>query len=150
MTYSIVVGYDGSEQSSKALDAAIDWAKTVPDGEIIIACAQDRSGPSVGFGGRPFGVTAVLTEMWDELEKKIEGELAEAATRVKSAGVRVATACTPDRPDVTIINVARDTSARLIVVGAKGAHAREGQRTALGSTTNKVLHEARGIPVLVV
>jgi len=46
--------------------------------------------------------------------------------------------------------VARDTSARLIVVGAKGAHAREGQRTALGSTTNKVLHEAAGIPVLVV
>ena len=150
MAYSIVVGYDGSEQSSKALDAAIDWAKTVPDGEIIIACAQDRSGPAVGFGGRPFGVTAVLTQMWDELEKKIEGELAEAATRVKSAGVGVATACTPDRPDVTIINVARDTSARLIVVGAKGAHAREGQRTALGSTTNKVLHEAGGIPVLVV
>lgn len=150
MAYSIVVGYDGSEQSSKALDAAIDWAKTVADGEIIIACAQDRSGPAVGFGGRPFGVTAVLTEMWDELEKKIEGELAEAATRVKSAGVRVATACTPDRPDVTIINVARDASARLIVVGAKGAHAREGQRTALGSTTNKVLHEAGGIPVLVV
>ena len=150
MTYSIVVGYDGSEQSSKALDAAIDWAKTVPDGEIIIACAEDRSGPAVGFGGRPFGVTAVLTEMWDELEKKIEGELAEAATRVKSAGVGVATACTPDRPDVTIINVARDTSARLIVVGAKGAHAREGQRTALGSTTTKVLHEAGGIPVLVV
>ena len=150
MAYSIVVGYDGSEQSSKALDAAIDWAKTVPDGEIIIACAQDRSGPAVGFGGRPFGVTAVLTQMWDELEKKIEGELAEAATRVKSAGVRVATACTPDRPDVTIINVARDTSARLIVVGAKGAHARKGQHTALGSTTNKVLHEAAGIPVLVV
>jgi nucleotide-binding universal stress UspA family protein len=146
MAYSIVVGYDGSEQSSKALDAAIDWAKTVPDGEIIVACAQGGSGPAVGFRGPGFGVE----EMWDELEKKIEGELAEAVTRVKSAGVRVATACTPDRPDVTIINVARDTSARLIVVGAKGAGAREGQRTVLGSTTNKVLHEAAGIPVLVV
>jgi nucleotide-binding universal stress UspA family protein len=146
MAYSIVVGYDGSEQSSKALDAAIDWAKTVPDGEIIVACAQGRSGPAVGFRGPGFGVE----EMWDELEKKIEGELEEAVTRVKSAGVRVATACTPDRPDVTIINVARDTSARLIVVGAKGAGAREGQRTVLGSTTTKVLHEAGGIPVLVV
>lgn len=153
MAYSIVVGYDGSEQSSKALDAAIAWAKTVPDSEIIVACAQGRSGPAVGFSGYRgpgLGVTAVLTEMWDELEKKIEGELAEAVARVKSAGVRVATACTPDRPDVTIINVARDTSARLIVVGAKGAGAREGQRTVLGSTTTKVLHEAGGIPVLVV
>ena len=27
MAYSIVVGYDGSEHASKALDAAIEWAK---------------------------------------------------------------------------------------------------------------------------
>lgn len=146
MAYSIVVGYDGSEQSSKALDAAIEWAKTVADGEIIVACAQGRSGPAVGFRGPEIGVE----EMWDELQKKIEGELEEAVTRVKSAGVRVATACTPDRPDVTIINVALDVSARLIVVGSKGAGAREGQRSVLGSTTTKVLHEANGIPVLVI
>lgn len=146
MAYSIVVGYDGSEQSSKALDAAIDWAKSVPDGEIVVACAQGRSGPAVGFRGPEFGVE----EMWDELEKKVEAELMEAVTRVKSAGVRVATACTPDRPDVTIINVARDTNARLIVIGSKGAGARDGQRTVLGSTATKVLHEAAGIPVLVI
>lgn len=146
MAYCIVVGYDGSEHSAKALDAAIEWAKTVPDAEIIVACAQGRSGPAVGFRGPAFGVE----EMWDDLEKKIEAELEEAVSRVKGAGVPVATACTPDRPDVTIINVARDAGARLIVVGAKGAGAREGQRTVLGSTTTKVLHEAAGIPVLVV
>jgi hypothetical protein len=39
----------------------------------------------------------------------------------------------------------------MIVVGIKGSGAREGQRTQLGSTTNRVLHEAGGrIPVLVV
>jgi len=146
MAYSIVVGYDGSEQSSKALDAALEWAKTVPDGEIVVACAQGRSGPAVGFRGPEFGVE----EMWDELQKKVEGELEEAASRVKAAGVAVTTACTPDRPDISIINIARDVGARLIVVGAKGAGAREGQRTVLGSTTTKVLHEAAGIPVLVV
>jgi nucleotide-binding universal stress UspA family protein len=146
MAYSIVVGYDGSEHSSKALDAAIEWAKAVPDGEIIVACAQGRHGSGVGFRGLDFGVE----EMWDELQKKIEVELEEAAARVTAAGVPVATACTPDRPDVTIINVALDVGAKLIVVGAKGAGAREGQRTVLGSTTSKVLHEAAGIPVLVV
>jgi nucleotide-binding universal stress UspA family protein len=82
MAYTIVVGFDGSEHSRKALDAAIEWA--------------------------------------------------------------------PDRPDVTIVNVARESGARLIVVGTKGAGYREGQRSALGSTTTKVLHEAAGIPVLVV
>jgi nucleotide-binding universal stress UspA family protein len=146
MPYRIVVGYDGSEHASKALDAAIEWAKVVPDGEIIIACAQDRPGPGVGFRGAEFGVE----EMWDALQKKIEAELEQASTRVKAAGVPVAAACTPDRPDLTIINVARDAGAKLIVVGAKGAGARKGQRTVLGSTTTKVLHEAAGTPVLVV
>ena len=146
MAYSIVVGYDGSEHSAKALDAAIEWAKAVPDSEIIVACARGHSGSAIGFRGPEFGVE----EMWDELEKKTEGDLEEAVSRVKAAGVPVATACTPDRPDVTIINVALDAGARLIVVGTKGAGAREGQRTVLGSTTTKVLHEAAGIPVLVV
>jgi nucleotide-binding universal stress UspA family protein len=146
MPYRIVVGYDGSEHSLKALDAAVEVAKMAPDGEVYIACAQDRPGPAVGFRGPEMGVE----EMWAELTEKIEKELADAAMRVREAGVKVATACTPDRPDVTMINLARDTSARMIVVGAKGGGAREGQRTVLGSTTTKLLHEAGGIPVLVV
>jgi nucleotide-binding universal stress UspA family protein len=146
MAYSIVVGYDGSEHSRTALDAAIELAKLVPEGELCIACAQDRSGPAVGFRGPEFGVE----EMWDKLAERIEKELAEAAERVRAAGVACTTACTPDRPDITMINVAREIGARMIVVGTKGAGARVGQRTVLGSTTTKLLHEAAGIPVLVV
>jgi nucleotide-binding universal stress UspA family protein len=146
MAFTIVVGFDGSDHSRKALDAAIQWAKTVPDGEIIVACSQERHGPGVGFRGPEIGTE----EYWDALDKKVNAELDEAAALVSAAGVKVATACTPDRPDVTIINVARDAGAALIVVGTKGAHYREGQRSVLGSTTTKVLHEAGGIPVLVV
>jgi nucleotide-binding universal stress UspA family protein len=146
MANSIVVGYDGSAHARTALEAAIKWAKMMPDAEIIVACSQERHGPGVGFRGPEIGVE----EYWDELEKRVNAELAEAEALVKAAGVKVATACTPDRPDVTIINVARDAGAQLIVVGTKGAGHREGQKTVLGSTTTKVLHEAGGIPVLVV
>jgi nucleotide-binding universal stress UspA family protein len=146
MAYSIVVGYDGSEHSKKALNMAVAWAKTVPDAEIIVACSNERSGPAIGFRGAEMGVE----EWWDELEKKANAMLDEAAATIRAAGVKAATACTPDRPDVTIINVARDVGAQLIVVGTKGAGYREGQRSVLGSTTTKVLHEAEGIPVLVV
>ncbi len=146
MAATIVVGYDGSEHAAKALDIAVEFAKMMPDSEIMIACAQDRPGPAVGFRGPEFGVE----EMWDDLAKKIEEGLDVAAARVRAAGVKVATACTPDRPDVTIVNVARDTNARLIVVGTKGAGARQGEKSQLGSTTTRVLHEAGGIPVLVV
>ncbi|MFA4965948.1 MAG: universal stress protein [Thermoleophilia bacterium] len=146
MANTIVVGYDGSEHSLKALDAAIELAKTMPDGEVMVACAQDRPGPAVGFRGLEFGVE----EMWDKVTQEIERQLAEAAARVTTQGVKVATACTPDRPDVSIIKIARDLGARMIVVGTRGAGAREGQKSVLGSTTSRVLHEAGGIPVLVV
>jgi nucleotide-binding universal stress UspA family protein len=146
MVYTIVVGFDGSDHSRKALEAAIEWARVVPEGEIIVACSQERHGPGVGFRGPEIGVE----EYWDELERQAEAELDEAAKLVAGAGVKVATACTPDRPDVTIVETARQAGARLIVVGTKGAGYREGQKTVLGSTTTKVLHEAAGIPVLVV
>jgi nucleotide-binding universal stress UspA family protein len=146
MASTIVVGYDGSDHAAKALDVAIEYAKMMQDGEVLITCAQDRPGPAVGFRGPEFGVE----EMWDKLAQKIEEELAVAAARVREAGVRVATACTPDRPDVSIVNTAHESNARLIVVGTKGAGAREGEKSHLGSTTNRVLHEAGGIPVLVV
>ena len=146
MADTIVVGYDGSEHANKALDAAVAFAKMMPDAHIMVACAQDRPAPGIGFRGMDFGVE----EMWDEQAKRIEEELAVAAERVRAEGVSVATACTPEAPDVSIITIARETDARLIVVGTRGSGAREEQKTVLGSTTTKVLHEAGGIPVLVV
>ena len=146
MAYTIVVGYDGSPQSIKALDTAAEIAKMAPDGQVMIACAQDRPAPGIGFRGPEIGVE----ELWDEVAKRIEAELELAAGRVREAGVKVATACTPDRPDAAVVNIAHDVNARMIVVGTRGSGAREGQKSVLGSTTTKVLHEAGGIPVLVV
>jgi nucleotide-binding universal stress UspA family protein len=162
MAYSIVVGYDGSEAAQKALDVAVELAKSVPDGEIVIACAEDRSaagahrwevgpGPEMGRRGVQVGPREKsVGEYWELLARKTEADLAEAAARAGAAGVKVATACTKDRADETIIKVARESGARIIVVGAKGSDARPGESTALGSTTSRVLHEKGDIPVLVV
>ena len=147
MAYSIVVGYDGSAHSSKALDAAIEWAKR---GSTTVRSSSPAprtvDGPGVGFRGPDFGVE----EMWDTLQKKIEGELEQAAARVKAAGSTRGHSLhsRPSRRDHH--QRSPRVGAKLIVVGAKGAGARKGQRTVLGSTTTKVLHEAAGIPVLVV
>ena len=147
MADKIVVGYDGSEHAKRALQTAITWARDMPDSEIIIMCSQERPAPGVGFRGLDMGVE----EMYADLVKKIEKELAEAAAICQEAGVRSATVCTADPPDEAIVKAAQDIGARLIVVGVKGTGAREGQRTQLGSTTNRILHEAGGTtPVLVV
>ena len=147
MADKIVVGYDGSEHAKRALDTAIEWARQTPDSEIIITCSQDRPAPGIGFRGLDMGVE----EMYEKLVTRIEQELTEAAAICEKAGVRAATVCTADAPDEAIVNVAQEAGARMIVVGVKGVGAREGQRSQLGSTTTKVLHEAGGkTPILVV
>ena len=147
MADKIVVGYDGSEHAKRALNTAIEWAKPTSDTEIIITCSQERPDPAIGFRGMDFGVE----EMYEELVKRIEKDLAEAAGLCEKAGVRSATVCTADAPDEAIVKVAKEAGARLIVVGVKGVGARKGQRTRLGSVTNKVLQEAGGsTPILVV
>ena len=147
MSHKIVVGYDGSKHAKLALETAIQWARDLSDAEIIIMCSQERPDPAVGMRGMEFGVE----EMYEKLVARIEQELAEAASRCQEAGVTSATVCTADPPDEGIVKAAIQAEAQMIVVGIKGAGAREGQRTQLGSTTNRVLHEAGGrIPVLVV
>ena len=147
MAETIVVGYDGSEHAKKALDAAIEWARQTPESEIAITCPQERPAPGIAFRGLEFGVE----EMFQELVKRVEAELAEAAARCREAGVKAATVCTADTPEETIMKVAQETGARMIVIGVKGVGARKGEHTHLGSTTNRVLHEAGGkIPILIV
>lgn len=147
MAEKVVVGYDGSEHSKKALSTAIDWANKTPDSEIIITCAQDRPGPAIGFRGLDFGVE----EMYEKLVERIEKELSEAAAMCEQAGVRAATVCTADAPEEAMVKVAKDAGAGMIIVGVKGAGGREGQRSHVGSVTTKLLNEAGGvIPVLVV
>jgi len=147
MANKIVVGYDGSEHSKRALDTAIEWAKETTDSEIIITCSQERPGPAIGFRGLDMGVE----EMYEELVKRIEKELAEAAAVCEKAGVRSATVCTADAPDEAMAKVAIEAGARMIVVGVKGVGDKPGRRSQLGSTTSKLLTEAGGItPILVV
>ncbi len=147
MAATFVVGYDGSENAKRALDTAIEWARESPSSEIIIACSQERPAPGIGIRGLEFGVE----EMYEQLVARIEKELADAAAHCQQAGVKAATICTADPPEVGIAKAAMEVNARMIVIGIKGIGARKGEHTHLGSTVNRVLHEAGGkTPVLVV
>ncbi len=147
MADTIVVGYDGSNAAKAALGEAIDLAKGMPDGEIVIACGHDRTPGWLGY--EPLWKAAIEMErLWDEMEAKIVADLEEAAATVRAAGLAAATACSRGKPAAIVAGVARDAGARMIVVGARGAGAGE-ETTVLGSTTTELLHTAR-VPVLVV
>jgi len=142
---AIVVGHDGSDQAKAALEIAIDLARSGAFGRIVIACGQER--PPGWFGYTYRGPAVGQDQFWDDLETQILSDLEEAAATVRAAGIDAVTVCTREHPVDTLLTVARETGAGLIVVGAKGTSAV--RDAVMGSTTMRLLHHAK-IPVLVV
>lgn len=147
MANTIVVGYDGSGTAKAALTQAIDLAKDMPDAEIVITCGHDRTPGWLGY--EPMWKAAMeMEKLWDEMEEKIVADLEVAAETVRAAGLQAATACSRGNPAAIVVGVAKETGARMIVVGARGAGTTE-ESTTLGSTTTELLHTSQ-VPVLVV
>ncbi|MFA4965044.1 MAG: universal stress protein [Thermoleophilia bacterium] len=147
MSNTIIVGYDGSGASKAALNVAIDIVRGMPDGEIVIACGHDRRPGWLGY--EPLWKSAMeMEKLWDAMETRIAVDLEAAAETVRAAGVKAVAACSRGNPSSVVTAVARETGARMIVVGARGAGKAE-SLTVLGSTTTELLHTAN-IPVVVV
>jgi nucleotide-binding universal stress UspA family protein len=133
---AIVVGYDSSEGSGKALDAGVELARALGDEVVVV------------FGYAPPGIwggeIAEHEEAIEELGEKMTGE---ARARAAAKGVEVEVAMVAKRGAAALIEVADERDARMIVVGSYGEPPLKG--AILGSTPNKLLHLAER-PVLVV
>ncbi len=133
---TIVVGYDSSEGSGRALDAAVEIA-TALDDEIVVV-----------FGYAPPGLwggeIAEHEEAIEELGEKLTGE---AKSRAAARGAQVEVVMVPKRGTEALIEVADERDARMIVVGSYGEAPLKG--AILGSTPHKLLHLTQH-PVLVV
>lgn len=125
----IVVGFDGSEHSQKALERAVDIA----DGaELTVVAAAGisqiaRHGPGDAHAD-PKDVearTAALAKARSYLDGK-----GLAAKYVEGHG----------SPADVIVDEAEECGADLIVVGTRGHHA--GKRVLVGSVSTKVVHHA--------
>lgn len=139
-SFTMVVGYDGSEPAKRALDEAVKLATLIPGARIMIACSAEVPTPAM-LDGLGIG----YEELSEKAVKGIQRALDEAAAVVTSAGIQVATECRAESAVEAITDVAKNENADMIVVGV--GHRRFG---VLGSTSQKVLHRHEGIPVLLV
>lgn len=131
----IVVGYDGTESSKAALDAAINLAKDL--GDPILAV--------FGYGVNPMG--GEVKDHAEALKELGEKSTAEAVERVRAGGAE-AEAVLVDREGYdALIAVAGDRDARMIVVGSRGEGPLKG--AILGSTPYHLVSHSE-TPVLVV
>jgi len=140
MYNKIVVGTDGSETAGVALHQAIQLASLCGAEVHIVNVYRPVSAAhlanSAGVGGPSFDIDSLNSGM--ENESSII--CSRAADQAERAGVKCETHAIPGDPSDTLIDIAEQVSADLIVIGNRGMTGVK--RFVLGSVPNKVSHHA--------
>ena len=117
MTSTIVVGYDGAAPAGRALDRAIDEARTARAQLLVVAVAEMPLNPE---GPQNFGTLDDTPARMIPLVEPAELEpvLAEARDRIDAAGLTGEYMWAAGEPASAIVGAARDRRAELIVIGS--------------------------------
>jgi nucleotide-binding universal stress UspA family protein len=133
---TIVLGYDESPGSERALEVAIDLAATYDEPLVLV------------YGVAPPGVVGEeFRAHMAAVEELGRSATSHALARASAAGVRAEVELVHEKPAAALVDVADRRDARMIVVGSYGETPLRG--VILGSTTYKVLNQSHR-PVLVV
>jgi nucleotide-binding universal stress UspA family protein len=131
----ILVGYDGSEESERALNLSLALADAAQGRVMLLTVAQP-----------PEPATLVEAEkVMEDAREHFELRLKRIANAARENGIDVETAIIVGHPAEEIINRAEQEQVDLIVVGRRGSSLFE---TLLGSVSERVLWHAP-CPVLI-
>jgi nucleotide-binding universal stress UspA family protein len=134
---SIVVGTDGSETATRAVEAAVQLAQLSGATLELVSAYEPVSGQRLREEARqvPPDLQWIINRRAD-----VDATLQQAAERAGDAGVAAQTYAREGDPADAILDVAEELGADLIVVGNKGMTG--AKRFLLGSVPNKVSHHA--------
>jgi len=126
----IVVGFDGSEQSHKALERAAELANGAT---VAVVCAADIS----RLMRDPAGGASAIDPSDAEART---AALAEARSYLEGRGVDGVYVEGTGHPADVLVDEAKETGADMIVVGNRGLNA--AKRLVLGSVSTNVVNHA--------
>jgi nucleotide-binding universal stress UspA family protein len=106
---AILLGYDGTEESKRALERAIELAKAFQAKLLVTSVA-----PMAQAAGRSMGAL----DPTDPPERH-RAELEEAGAVIRAAGLSAALLPAIGHPAETIVQIAHDNNADMIVVGTR-------------------------------
>jgi nucleotide-binding universal stress UspA family protein len=134
---SIVVGTDGSETATRAVEAAVELAQLSGATLELVSAYEPVSGQRLREEARqvPPDLQWMINRRAD-----VDATLQQAAEQARDAGVAAQTYAREGDPADAILDVAEELGADLIVVGNKGMTG--AKRFLLGSVPNKVSHHA--------
>ncbi|MCI2414335.1 MAG: universal stress protein [Candidatus Aramenus sp.] len=136
----ILVAYDGSDNSKRALDVAIELASKYSAKLDIVEVVD-----STIFAGA--GIAPVPAEVIESVYNKAKGDVEEAKKQAASKGVNANGEVLEGDPAGAILDYATKNKVDLIVTGSRGLSTFK--RLLLGSVSTRIVQEAK-IPVLVV
>jgi nucleotide-binding universal stress UspA family protein len=134
----ILLGYDGSSYSKKALDYALDLAKKYIS-SLTIACAIHVP----NFSDSRDEINGAL----EDAQVYTEDILEKAKDCAAEAGIKVDTRITPGHPAEILTHLAEEGKYNLLIVADKGLSGVK--RFLLGSVSEAVVRYAK-CPVLIV
>jgi nucleotide-binding universal stress UspA family protein len=133
----ILVGYDGSPQSEKAVDVAISLAQCIDASILVFAVARPPE-PST---------SVELEAVLDDAKEHYEEGFKKVAERAKQHEIQVETVMAIGHPAEQIIHRAETDHVDLIILGRRGKSLFA--KLLLGSISERVLRYAH-CPVMVV
>jgi nucleotide-binding universal stress UspA family protein len=148
----ILVAYDGSEQSKRAMDHAAEMANTNKGTLVVLTVVPKETLPVLadeGFGTVPVTSTQEWADYQEKLKESYTKSQEEAAKGVKAKypKLKVDSILLEGRPSSTIVEQAEKNQADLIVMGSRGIGGISGW--ILGSTSKRVV-ESCTKPVLII
>lgn len=143
MSRKIVVGYDGSPSSDRALDFAITRAKAQGDG-IVIAHVLEWSPYSFLTPGELEERHKRRKEELDRAEKAI---LAPVISRAEAQGIPVSTVLKYGHIAETLVQIAKDEDAAMIMIGRMG---HSGLSSRIFGSVAGTLAQVAPVPVTIV
>lgn len=138
---NILVAYDGSKASNKALDQAIDLAKLTPGAKLDVVHVFDF--PRVFIGE---AIAAIPASVNQEIYDLAEQTLDEVRTRLSEAAVTANVVMIQGDAAEVILAYAKQHESDLIVIGSRGLGGI--REFVLGSVSHNVVQNAK-IPVLI-
>jgi nucleotide-binding universal stress UspA family protein len=137
MISKLLVAYDGSKQSEKAYEMAVDMASTYSAKMIVLSVARPPEPP----------VAVELEAVLESATKYYEGHFKRMKEQVEKLGIDATFQVRVGHPAEQIVHMANEERADAIVMGHRGESFL--QRWLLGSVAKRVLSYAHCTVVVV-
>jgi nucleotide-binding universal stress UspA family protein len=131
MISTVAVGTDGSATADEAVKQAAEIAKRFGAKLVLLSAFQDLQGPRVGRG------EDVELQWESSSSARVRTVLEQNEGKLREAGIECETRVAEGDPADTLVQLATDCDADLLVIGNKGM-----KRRVLGSVPNTVTHKA--------